>query len=110
VNRSLIIARINPESESDVARIFGDSDATDLPTVVGVRRRSLYRLSDLYVHLLETEQSGAQAVEVARGHGEFARVSDSLRPHISPYLPTWKSPRDAQAHCFYDWTPEGRQA
>ncbi len=108
MNRSLIIARIKPDSEAEVARIFGDSDSTELPNIAGVRRRSLYRLSDLYVHLLETERPGAQAVESVRTHAEFARVSEALRPHISPYLENWQSPADAQARCFYDWTPGGQ--
>lgn len=110
MHRTLIVARIDPRSEADVASIFAESDATDLPGLVGVQRRSLYRLDDLYVHLLETSSPGGPAVENARGHAEFGRVSDALRPHISPYLATWSSPADAQARLFYDWTPEGRAA
>jgi cyclase len=105
MNRSLIVARMLPGSEREVAAIFAESDRTELPRVAGVRRRSLYRLGDLYVHLLETEEAGAAAVETARTHPEFARVSDRLRAYITPYLSTWQSPRDAQATCFYDWTP-----
>lgn len=103
MNRSLILAKIVPDAEHEVARIFAESDQTDLPRVAGVRHRSLYRLGDLYVHLLETEETGAEAVENARAHPEFARVSERLRPFITPYLPTWRSPRDAQAQCFYHW-------
>ena len=40
-------------------------------------------------------------MEDNRGHPEFIRISERLRPYISPYLPTWRSPRDAMAHCFY---------
>lgn len=107
MNRSLIIARIAPDAEGEVAAIWAESDRTELPHVAGVRRRSLYRLGDCYVHLLETEQAGAQVVETARAHPEFARVSAELGAYITPYLPTWRSPRDAQAHCFYEWTPDG---
>lgn len=105
MNRSLIVAKILPDAEQQVAAIFADSDRTELPRVAGVRRRSLYRLGDLYVHLLETELVGAEAVEAARAHPEFARVSERLQPYITPYLPTWQSPTDAQARIFYDWTP-----
>src|SRR5665811_764108 len=101
MNRSVIVAKIVPGSEQAVAAIWAESDRTELPRVAGVRRRSVYRLGDLYVHLLETEQTGASAVQTARGHPEFARVSEQLRPYITPYLPTWRSPQDAQAHCFY---------
>jgi cyclase len=103
MNRSLIVAKIKPDAEREVAAIWAESDRTELPRIAGVTHRSLYRLGDLYVHLLETVQPGHEAVEAARGHAEFARISDRLSPFIAPYLPTWKSPRDAQAHCFYEW-------
>ncbi|WP_018681541.1 TcmI family type II polyketide cyclase [Actinokineospora enzanensis] len=107
MNRSLILAKIAPDADREVARIFAESDETDLPRVAGVLHRSLYRLGDLYVHLLETEELGLQAVETARRHPEFTRVSERLRPFITPYLSTWQSPRDAQAQCFYTWEPNG---
>ncbi|MCZ7429075.1 TcmI family type II polyketide cyclase [Micromonospora sp. WMMA1949] len=101
MDRSLIVAKVVPTAEDRVAEIFAESDATELPGLVGVRHRSLYRLHDLYVHLLETETPAQGAVEDNRGHPEFVRISERLRPYISPYLPTWRSPRDAMAHCFY---------
>ncbi|WP_405432471.1 TcmI family type II polyketide cyclase [Micromonospora sp. NBC_00617] len=101
MDRSLIVAKVVPTAEEQVADIFAESDATELPRLVGVRHRSLYRLHDLYVHLLDTEHPAQEAVEAARGHPEFVRVSERLRPYVSPYLPTWRSPRDAMAHCFY---------
>jgi cyclase len=103
MNRTLIVARIAPGSVAEVARIFAESDATELPRVAGVRHRSLYRLGDLYVHFLETVGEGHQAVESARGNPEFERVSDRLSKHITPYLSTWASPRDAIAECFYTY-------
>ncbi|RLK26085.1 cyclase [Micromonospora sp. M71_S20] len=112
MDRSLIVAKVVPSAEARVAEIFAESDATELPRLVGVRHRSLYRLGDLYVHLLETETPGGGAVEAARGHPEFARVSARLRPYVSPYLPTWREPRDAMARCFYrfDAAPVGRSS
>ncbi|MEV4812416.1 TcmI family type II polyketide cyclase [Micromonospora avicenniae] len=113
MDRSLIVAKVVPTAEAQVAQIFADSDATELPYLAGVRHRSLYRLHDLYVHLLETELPGDTAVQAARGHPEFDRVSARLRPYISPYSPTWRSPRDAMAHCFYRFdaaAPIGRQS
>ncbi|MBM0239924.1 TcmI family type II polyketide cyclase [Micromonospora sp. ATA32] len=103
MDRTLIVAKVVPSAERQVADIFAESDATELPRLVGVRHRSLYRLHDLYVHLFETELPGDGAVEGVRDHPEFARVSDRLRPYVSPYLPTWQSPRDAMARCFYRW-------
>jgi cyclase len=106
MHRSLIVAKIDPEAEDTVAGIWAQSDTTELPHLVGVRRRSLYRLGDLYVHLLETEDRGPEAIERGRRHPEFQRISRRLDPFITPYLPTWRSPADAQARCFYDWAPQ----
>ena len=106
MHRSLIVAKIVPEAEATVAEIWEQSDSTELPHLVGVRRRGLYRLGDLYVHVLETEDRGADAIERARRHPEFQRISRRLDPYITPYLPTWQSPADAQARLFYSWTPE----
>lgn len=109
MNRSLIIAKILPDAQDEVARVFAESDRTELPRIAGVQRRSLYRLGDLYVHLLETELAGREAVAAAKNHPEFARVSEQLSQYISPYLPTWRGPEDAQARCFYDWTKENEK-
>ncbi|MER7167155.1 TcmI family type II polyketide cyclase [Micromonospora sp. NPDC000207] len=103
MDRTLIIAKVVPDAEEQVAEIFAESDATELPRLAGVRHRSLYRLHDIYVHLLETESAGDGAVEAVRDHPEFTRVSARLRPFISPYLPTWQGPRDAMAQRFYHW-------
>lgn len=105
--RSLIVAKIAPEAEGEVARIWAQSDQTELPMVAGVRRRQLYRLGDLYVHLLETERPGSEAIRTARAHEEFDLISQRLAPFVSPYLPDWRSPGDAVATCFYSW--ENRQ-
>ncbi|MFY1670506.1 TcmI family type II polyketide cyclase [Plantactinospora sp. WMMB334] len=103
MDRSLIVAKVVPAAEGQVAQIFADSDRSELPRLVGVRHRSLYRLHDLYVHLIETESPGPAAVENARRHPEFARVSERLAPHVTPYLATWRAPADAMARCFYRW-------
>ncbi|MEO3745763.1 TcmI family type II polyketide cyclase [Plantactinospora sp. B5E13] len=103
MDRSLIVAKVVPAAEQQVARIFAESDRTELPRLVGVRHRSLFRLHDLYVHLIETEHPGAAAVESVRRHPEFVRVSERLSPHVTPYLATWRGPADAMARCFYRW-------
>jgi cyclase len=103
MNRLLIVAKVIPGAEQQVAQIFAESDQTELPAIVGVQHRSLYRLDDLYVHLVETEEPAPDALETARQHPEFTRVSERLRPYVSPYLPTWRVPSDAMARCFYRW-------
>ncbi|MBA2558657.1 MAG: TcmI family type II polyketide cyclase, partial [Propionibacteriales bacterium] len=42
MHRTLIIARIEPHSERQIAEIFAASDAGALPDLVGVRSRSLF--------------------------------------------------------------------
>jgi cyclase len=103
--RSLIIARITPGSEDEIAQIFSESDRTDLPRVAGVQRRELYSLGDCYAHLLETNRPGQLALDDARQQAEFERVSRRLSEFVSPYRTTWRSPRDAVATRFYEWTP-----
>ncbi|AEB45852.1 MULTISPECIES: TcmI family type II polyketide cyclase [Micromonospora] len=109
MDRTLIVAKVVPTAENAVAEIFAESDTTELPHLVGVAHRSLYRLHDLYVHLLETDTPGDGAVEAARDHPEFRRISARLRPYITPYLPDWRSPRDAMARCFYRFDAEPRR-
>ncbi len=103
MHRSLIIAKITPGGEEDVARIFAESDATELPRIASVTHRSLFSLGDLYAHFIETVYDGRQVLENVRGHEEFDRITNRLRPHIQPYLPTWRTPLDSLARCFYTY-------
>jgi len=106
VKRGVIVARIKPGSEDDVARIFAESDATELPEIVGVRHRSLWVFGDVYIHLVETDEDFAEKVDDVRGHELFQDISRKLDPYIQPYDPeTWRSPADAQARQFYTWEP-----
>ena len=104
VKRGVIVAKIKPGSEEKVAAIFAESDATDLPKLVGVRHRSLFILEDIYVHLVETDDEFDSAVDNVRDHELFKEISRKLDPYIQPYNPvTWKSPKDATAREFYSW-------
>ncbi|WP_431975096.1 TcmI family type II polyketide cyclase [Micromonospora haikouensis] len=103
MSRLLIVSRIIPGAEGRVAQIFAESDATELPGLTGVQHRSLYCLHDLCVHLMETADVDADALAAARNHPLYLQVNERLSAHTSPYLPTWRSPRDAIAGCFYSW-------
>lgn len=103
MSRLLIVNRIVPGAEGQVAQIFAESDATGLPAMTGVRHRSLYCLHDLCVHLMETTDVDPGAVADAREHPLYRQVNQQLATHTAPYLPTWRSPRDAIAGCFYHW-------
>jgi cyclase len=101
--RALIVAKIRPGSAGTVAEIFAESDRTSLPRDAGVAQRTLYALGDLYVHLVEFEGDATEAMATIPAHPGFAEVSERLRPYVSPYLPAWRSPRDAVAVPFYHW-------
>jgi cyclase len=104
VKRGLIVARIKPGSEEEVARIFAESDESDLPRLAGVKHRSLFVLDDIYVHYVETAEDFEAAVDEVRDHPLFRDISRRLDDHITPYNPeTWRSPKDATAREFYSW-------
>jgi cyclase len=104
MQRALIVARIRPGAEPQVAKVFADSDATSLPVEVGVRHRSLYSFGSLYLHFMELDGDISSAMARAQSLPEFRRVSDNLRPFIDAYDPeTWRSPKDAMARAFYSW-------
>jgi cyclase len=103
-NRSLIVARILPNSEDRVASIFAESDATELPAVAGVRHRSLFTIEDLYMHLIEADADIRGGVGDLRQHPLFQDVSKKLEAYIKPYNPaTWRSPGDAFAREIYSF-------
>jgi len=104
MERALIVARIRDGAEADVARIFADSDATDLPGRVGVLRRSLFVRGSLYMHLMDLSDDAATALRRAQEQPEFHEISARLRPYVEAYDPaTWRSPQDALAREFYRW-------
>jgi len=104
VKRGLIVARIKPGCEDDVARIFAESDESDLPQLAGVKHRSLFVLDDIYVHYVETAEDFELAVDEVRDHPLFKDISKKLDEFITPYDPeTWRSPKDATAREFYSW-------
>jgi cyclase len=104
VKRGCIVARIAPGSEEEVARIFGESDETELPRLAGVRHRSLFVLGDVYVHYIEMDDDFRETIEEVRSHELFEDISRKLDAFIQPYDPeTWRSPKDAQAREFYSW-------
>jgi cyclase len=108
VHHTLIIARMAPGAAPDIAKIFAESDRGELPHLVGVARRSLFQFQDVYLHLIESERDPGPAIAKAAGHPEFRDVSDRLSAYVSAYDPeTWRSPKDAMAHCFYRWERDG---
>ncbi|TMQ91578.1 TcmI family type II polyketide cyclase [Actinomadura soli] len=102
---TLIVARMEPESSAEVARLFADFDAGEMPDLMGTRRRQLFHFNGLYFHLQDFDDDhGEERVEAAKCHPSFVQISTDLKQFITAYDPaTWRSPKDAMATRFYHW-------
>ena len=106
--QTLIVARMDAADAPRVADIFARSDGgTDLPGLMGVRRRVLFRFHDLYFHLIDSAPSLPDRLAGNRAHPDFADINRRLAEFIRPYSPDWRSPADAMATPFYEWTAPG---
>ncbi|MFD3973973.1 TcmI family type II polyketide cyclase [Streptomyces cyaneofuscatus] len=106
MHSNLIVARMDAASGAHVARLFEAFDNTDMPHRMGTRRRQLFQYRGLYFHLQDFDaDNGGDLIEDAKSDPRFQQISDDLKPHIEAYDPaTWRSPADAMAQRFYDWT------
>lgn len=104
MHSTLIVARMAPDSGGEVASLFAEFDRTEMPEIMGTRRRQLFSYQGLYFHLQDFEGDGGTAIAAARTHPLFMKISEDLKAHIDPYDPaTWRSPADAMATRFYAW-------
>jgi cyclase len=96
---------MDPGSSVDVAKLFAEFDAGDMPHRMGTRRRQLFSYRGLYFHLQDFDSdNGGELIEQAKADPRFIRISDDLKPFIGAYDPaTWRSPADAMATRFYHW-------
>ena len=69
IKRGCIVAKIKPGAEEEVAKLFRESDESELPRLAGVRHRSLFVLDDVYIHYVETDDDFAEAVDAALAEG-----------------------------------------
>ncbi|NEA55120.1 TcmI family type II polyketide cyclase [Streptomyces sp. SID13666] len=104
---TLIVARMKPTAAADVKQIFAESDAGELPHLIGVKERRLFRFHDLYLHYIASDEDVRGSIGELKGHELFTDVSDKLSPYIAAYEPqTWRGPQDAMAREFYTWRAE----
>ncbi|WP_405823287.1 TcmI family type II polyketide cyclase [Streptomyces sp. NBC_01390] len=105
MHSTLIVARMEPGSSADVARLFGAFDESEMPHRMGTRRRQLFSYRGLYFHLQDFEEdNGGRLIEEAKTDPRFIGISEDLKPFIEAYDPaTWRSPADAMATRFYSW-------
>lgn len=106
MHSTLIVARMNSDSRTEVAKTFEQFDRTEMPGLMGTRRRQLFSYRGLYFHLQDFDSDdGGAAILQAKSHPLFVKVSADLAPYVSAYDPsTWRSPADAMATAFYHWT------
>ncbi|MFL6115837.1 MAG: TcmI family type II polyketide cyclase [Catenulispora sp.] len=103
-SQTLIVARMRAEDAGRVAGIFAESDAGALPGMLGVRRRSLFRFHDVYVHLIESDEDVRPGLAQVRQDPLFQDVNTKLADFVLPYDPAaWRGPEDAMAERFYHW-------
>ena len=102
---TMIIQKLVPGSEPDIAAIFTDSDAGPMPAALGVTGRWLYSNDDCFIHLLEQDSELAQATRGDhRDQPKFAEMMRALSPYVSPYRPEGhRGPQDSVAKVFYRW-------
>ena len=104
MHRSLIVARMNPtDGGRSRLGIFARSDATELPRIVGVSRRTLFRFHDLYFHLVEADDDITPSLYRARTIPSDQDINTELGRYVRPYDSNWREPRDAMATLFYVW-------
>lgn len=108
MHSTLIVARMHPGASDDVAKLFAELDTTEMPGLMGTRRRQLFRYQGLYFHLQDFDvDDGGEAIEQAKTHPLFVGISQDLKAHIEAYDPaTWRSPADAMATRFYHWSAD----
>jgi len=105
-DRILIVARLEPGNEPEVAKLFAASDATELPHLLGVTSRHLYTYQGLYFQHVQFAGDAQRAMAVARPRADFQQLCDDLGGYVTPFDPaTWRSPADAMAKPFYAWSP-----
>jgi cyclase len=102
-HRKLIVARIETEDLDAVARLWAESDASELPHLVGVRRRSLFRLRDLYLHLIESDHDITPDLGKVKDNPLYQDISERMKPFVRAYHPSFRTPKDTFAEEFYRW-------
>jgi cyclase len=105
---TLIVGRMDPSTTDEVAGHFKAFDGTEMPHLMGTRRRELFVYNDLYFHLqqFDDDHDSEEAIKNAMPHPLFIDVSAKLNALIDPYDPkTWTKPMDAIATNFYLWRP-----
>jgi cyclase len=105
-HKILMVGRVEPENEKEIGEVFAEHDATELPRLIGARRRVLYSFRGLYIHLVESDVDFRQNLFVNRAHPIFQRTNERMASLVAPYDPDHPGMREAEAAPFYEWSAE----
>lgn len=104
-SRHLFVLRMPPENAPAVAALFAEHDQGDMPRVVGLTRRTLFRFNDLYMHLVEGPDDLLARLAAERERPDFRDIDGKLGAYLQRYDPeNWRSIKDSGATPFYTWT------
>ncbi|KNB53416.1 TcmI family type II polyketide cyclase [Streptomyces caatingaensis] len=104
--RALMVLRMDPEDAEHVAAAFAEHDTSSLPHEIGVKRRTLFRFHDLYMHLIEADDDIMERLYQARSNPLFQEVNERVGRFLTPYATDWRELKDSKAEVFYSWTAE----
>jgi len=102
---AVIVNTQRQEHNAEVARLFAESDATDIPLTMGTLRRQIYLWRGIYLHIQDFAEPDAIKVISAvwtEGDPRFLQLVDDLTRLIPPYDPEGNS----LATRFYHWAAE----
>ncbi|MBT2206907.1 MULTISPECIES: TcmI family type II polyketide cyclase [Actinomadura] len=102
---AIIVNKQLREHIPEVARLFAESDATDIPQSMGTLRRQIYLWRGVYLHIQDFSDSNSiEAISKVWTDGDprFLQLVDDLTRIIPPYDPNSHS----LATRFYHWTAE----
>src|ERR1700683_3532673 len=105
MHSTLIVARMLPQSATEVAELFTEFDESEMPHLMGTRRRELFSYQGLYFHLQDFDgEYGGEHILQARTDPRLIKISADLNAYIEAYDPEpWPPPADAMATRFYHW-------
>jgi cyclase len=104
----VIIGRLRPNvQKEEIIKAFQLSDNTELPHLIGVSRRSVFLLGDIYVHLIEAEMPLTDVLHVMKDHPLFIDVKQDLDRCVAPVTPELYP---GIAHEIYSWSADEHPA
>jgi cyclase len=101
--QALMIRRFDPGDAARVARIFAEHDQSELPGLIGVQRRTLFQLEDLYLHLAESDIDFVPRLRDATTHPLFRGIDGQLAGLLHGYTSATGTMATSAAAPFYRW-------